>query len=66
MRPRAHRRAVIAVVDRCQELIRTGVAASAIENLDYSPLVRAREDARTAADVHDRRDTLLRRLEGLP
>ncbi|MEU8123870.1 V-type ATP synthase subunit A [Spirillospora sp. NPDC049024] len=58
--------AVLAVVDRCQDLAGRGVAASAIEDLDYSPLVRAREDARTAADVRERRDTILSRLDGLP
>ncbi|MFD0533729.1 hypothetical protein ACFQY7_07940 [Actinomadura luteofluorescens] len=57
--------AVLDVVDRCRDLVGDGVAVSVIEDLDYAPLVRAREDAPTPADVHDRRDTVLTRLDGL-
>ncbi|MGI5200775.1 V-type ATP synthase subunit A [Spirillospora sp. CA-108201] len=57
--------AVLAVVDRCQDLAGEGVAVAAIEDLDYSPLVRAREDAPAPADVRGRRDAVLSRLEGL-
>jgi V/A-type H+-transporting ATPase subunit A len=37
--------AVLAVIDRAQELTATGVPAQAIEEVDFAPLVRARESA---------------------
>ena len=38
--------AVLAVHDRCLELIDQGVPASLLEEVDFAPLVRARDDAR--------------------
>jgi V/A-type H+/Na+-transporting ATPase subunit A len=37
--------AVLGVIDRAQELVAAGVAAEAVEELDFAPLVRARESA---------------------
>ncbi|WP_067891556.1 V-type ATP synthase subunit A [Actinomadura chibensis] len=54
--------AVLAVVDRCQAAVDRGVPASAVEEQDFSPIVRAREDAATVADVHARREAMLNRL----
>jgi len=36
--------AVLAVVGRCRELVDTGVPAAAVEEMDFGPLLRARED----------------------
>jgi V/A-type H+-transporting ATPase subunit A len=36
--------AVLTVVDRCQALVDSGVPATAIEELDFGPLLRAREE----------------------
>lgn len=58
--------AVIAVVDRCRDLVSAGGDVAAVEDLDYSPLVRAREEARTVTDVQARRDAILSRLGSLP
>ncbi|GAA1834628.1 hypothetical protein GCM10009735_82790 [Actinomadura chokoriensis] len=58
--------AVLTIVDRCQELVATGVPAGAVEEQDFSTIVRAREDAATVADVHARRDAMLNRLGELP
>ncbi len=57
--------AVLAVVDRCQELVGGGVPATAIEEQDFSPIVRAREEAPSVADVAARREAMLRRLGDL-
>jgi V/A-type H+-transporting ATPase subunit A len=59
--------AVLAVVDRCRELVETGVAAAAVEEVDFGPLLRAREDAgpNDAAVVSTRRDAMLATLAGL-
>ncbi len=59
--------AVLAVVDRCLELVQSGVAAATIEELDFGPLIRARNDTRPddAQGVAERRDAALRRLEEL-
>ncbi|GAA4077340.1 V-type ATP synthase subunit A [Actinomadura miaoliensis] len=54
--------AVLAVLDRCQELVDADVPAAAIEEQDFSPVVRAREDAGGVADVRARRETVLHRL----
>ncbi len=56
--------AVLAVVDRCGELVETGLAAAEIEEVDFSPLLRAGPE--TAAD--DVEGVLARRaamIEGL-
>jgi V/A-type H+-transporting ATPase subunit A len=59
--------AVLAVHDRCQALIERGVLASVIEETDWGPLVRARDetDASDADGVHARRDTVLASLDAL-
>jgi V/A-type H+-transporting ATPase subunit A len=59
--------AVLDVVDRCQALADRGVPAAAIEEQDFSPLLRAREEAAgdAVAEIAARRDTMLARLEVL-
>ncbi|WP_282703531.1 V-type ATP synthase subunit A [Streptomyces sp. CC219B] len=56
--------AVLAVVDRCRELAGTGVPAARIEEVDFSPVLRAREEAgpHDAATVDTLRETMLARL----
>jgi V/A-type H+-transporting ATPase subunit A len=58
--------AVLDVVDDCQVLADRGVPAAVIEEQDFSPLLRAREEADGAAEVAARRDTMLTRLGALP
>jgi V/A-type H+/Na+-transporting ATPase subunit A len=53
---------VLAVVDRCQELARSGVPAAAIEEQDYAPILRAREEAVTPDAVASREREMLARL----
>jgi V/A-type H+/Na+-transporting ATPase subunit A len=53
---------VLTVVDRCRELVDRGVPAATIEEQDFSPVVRAREDAASAVDVRACREAVLRRL----
>ncbi|HET7278452.1 MAG TPA: V-type ATP synthase subunit A [Dermatophilaceae bacterium] len=60
--------AVLAVVDSCESLVgEVGVTAAEIEELDFSPLLRAAQE--TAPEDVDgvtaRRDQVLSRLEGL-
>lgn len=57
--------AVLAVVDRARELLDDGVPASVIEEIDLSPLLRARERAAPGEPglVGQARDEVLRRLE---
>ena len=43
--------AVLTVAERCRALARSGVPATAIEEQDFSPIVRAREEAATPAAV---------------
>jgi V/A-type H+-transporting ATPase subunit A len=59
--------AVLAVVDRCQALVAAGVRAADVEDVDFGPLVRARDLAGPddAAAVVRQRDAMLTRLEGL-
>jgi V/A-type H+-transporting ATPase subunit A len=57
--------AVLAVADACQELAASGVAPTAIEEEDFSLVLRAREEAATAAEVDQRRDVMLARLAAL-
>jgi V/A-type H+-transporting ATPase subunit A len=57
--------AVLAVADACQELAASGVAAAAIEEEDFSPVLRAREEAGTPAEVGQRREVMLARLAAL-
>ncbi|WP_330180120.1 V-type ATP synthase subunit A [Nocardia sp. NBC_01503] len=56
--------AVLAVFDRCRELAGSGIAAERIEEMDFGPLVRAREAAgpQDTAAVRQRRDLVLAEL----
>lgn len=56
--------AVLAVVDRCRELVDSGVPAASVEEVDFGPLLRAREDTgpHDATGVAARRDAMLSRL----
>ncbi|MEV0304303.1 V-type ATP synthase subunit A [Streptomyces prasinus] len=56
--------AVLAVVDRCRELVDSGAAAVSVEEVDFGSLLRAREDTgpHDATGVAARRDALLSRL----
>jgi V/A-type H+-transporting ATPase subunit A len=58
---------VFDVQARCAELVDAGVLATAIEETDFSPVVRAREETGPddAAGVRDRRDPILSTLDGL-
>jgi len=58
-------RAILAVADRCLELARAGVPAAEIEEADFSPILRAREDAASPADVADRGRVMLAALDQL-
>ncbi|HEY6708148.1 MAG TPA: ATPase, partial [Actinomycetota bacterium] len=58
--------AVLDVVDACQALADRGVPAAVIEEQDFSPLLRAREEAGDAAEVAARRDAMLTCLGALP
>jgi V/A-type H+-transporting ATPase subunit A len=59
--------AVLAVIDRCEALVDSGVPATSIEELDFGPLIRARDE--TAPDDVEGcrrfRDMMLDRLEEL-
>jgi len=57
--------AILAVADRCLELARAGVPAAKIEEADFSPVLRAREDAASPADVADRERVMLDTLDRL-
>ena len=59
--------AVLDVVERCQALVEQGVLASVVEDTDFSALLRAREETGPddVAAVRQRRDEVLRRLDGL-
>ncbi len=57
--------AVLAVAERCLELAAAGVAPAAIEDRDFSPVLRAREEAVTPADVAARAHDVLAGLGGL-
>ena len=57
--------AVIAVAERCGTLAGEGVAPGAIEDHDYSALLRAREDAGTAEQVRAMAGKLLDSLSAL-
>ncbi|MXM64656.1 V-type ATP synthase subunit A [Streptomyces sp. HUCO-GS316] len=56
--------AVLAVADRCRELVDCGVPAASVEETDFGPLLRAREDTgpHDAAGVAALRDAMLTRL----
>jgi V/A-type H+-transporting ATPase subunit A len=59
--------AVLDVVDGCQALADRGVPAAAVEEQDFSPLLRAREEVGGDGidEIRARRDTMLDRLEAL-
>lgn len=57
--------AVIAVTDRCAALAESGVAAGVIEEQDYSPILRAKEEAGLPEQVHEMASQVLRRLDQL-
>jgi V/A-type H+-transporting ATPase subunit A len=60
--------AVLDVVDGCQALAGRGVPATIIEEQDFSPVLRAREEvaaANAAEGIRARRDRVLGRLEAL-
>ena len=60
--------AVLAVIDTCRELVADGVAAQVIEETDFGPLIRARDDSGSddTAVVVQRRDQILETLRELP
>ena len=56
---------MLAVADRCQALAGRGVPAAVIEEQDFSPVLRAREDATTADAVAECERAMLARLDDL-
>jgi V/A-type H+/Na+-transporting ATPase subunit A len=57
--------AVLAVAGRCQELASAGVSPAVLENQDFSPILRAKEEADTPDAVTARREEMLAALEAL-
>ena len=57
--------AVLAAADACQKLAAAGVPPAAIEEEDFTPLLRAREEAPAPAEVGQHRDAMLARLDAL-
>jgi V/A-type H+/Na+-transporting ATPase subunit A len=57
--------AVLAVADRCATLAESGTAAGVIEEQDYSPILRAKEEAELPQQVHEKSSQVLRRLDEL-
>ncbi|GAA1331576.1 hypothetical protein GCM10009647_071660 [Streptomyces sanglieri] len=57
--------AALAVIDRCLELVSSGAPADAVEAVDFTPLLRARESAGPTgtAPVAAARNTVLARLK---
>jgi V/A-type H+-transporting ATPase subunit A len=55
------------VVDACHRLVEHGVPAASVEEVDFSPVVRAREEVAPGdlAAVEARRDEVLARLARL-
>ena len=60
--------AVLAVIDTCRDMVAAGVPAQLIEETDFGPLVRARDDSGPAdtALATQRRDEISARLRELP
>ncbi len=56
---------LLAVTDRCQQLAREGVPPAEIEETDFAPILRAREEAAKPADVSARERIMLARLDQL-
>jgi V/A-type H+/Na+-transporting ATPase subunit A len=57
--------AVLGVADRCLELADRGVDPASIEELDFSPILRAKEEAATPDQVLAKQDDMLARLAEL-
>jgi V/A-type H+-transporting ATPase subunit A len=57
--------AVLLVAGRCLQLAGSGVDPAAIEDQDFSPVLRAREEAATPETVTARAQDVLGRLDGL-
>jgi V/A-type H+/Na+-transporting ATPase subunit A len=57
--------AILAVADRCRELADLSVPPAALEELDFSPILRAREEAVTPDAVAARKQAVLARLDDL-
>jgi V/A-type H+-transporting ATPase subunit A len=57
--------ALIAVADLCAALVDQGVSPDLVEEQDFSPLLRAREDAPTTRQVRAAADLILAKLGGL-
>ena len=57
--------AVLAVAERCRQLADAGVSPAALEEVDFSPLLRAREEASTPDAVTAREQAMLARLDEL-
>jgi V/A-type H+-transporting ATPase subunit A len=57
--------AVLAVAARCQQLADAGVPPATLENQDFSPILRAREEAHTPEAVAASGQEMLARLGGL-
>ena len=56
---------VLAVAERCLALARDGVPAATLEEQDYSPILRAREEAESPDAVASREQEMLARLDKL-
>jgi V/A-type H+/Na+-transporting ATPase subunit A len=57
--------AVLAVTDRCLDLAEHGVDPASIEEVDFSPILRAKEEAGTPEQVLARQDDMLARLAAI-
>jgi V/A-type H+/Na+-transporting ATPase subunit A len=57
--------AILAVAERCRQLADSGVSPAAIEDTDFSPILRAREEAATPAAVTASGQAMLARLDEL-
>ncbi len=57
--------AVMVVSERCRKLVDAGVPATVVEEVDFGPLLRAREVAGEPAEVAKHRDALLDTLQEL-
>ena len=55
--------AVLAVAEQCQQLADSGVPPEALEGLDFSPILRAKEEAATADAVAASEQVMLARLD---
>ena len=57
--------AILAVAERCQQLADLSVPPAALEEFDFSPVLRAREEAVTPDAVAARKQAMLARLDDL-